>query len=78
MSTLKEEAMESFRPSRKVTYIAFGMSGDGLVGIPVATCRSCGCRDDRACPGGCSWAEVDRTKRVGTCSRCAKKGGRKG
>jgi len=27
MSTLKEEAMESFRPSRKVTYIAFGMSG---------------------------------------------------
>ncbi|HXA68858.1 MAG TPA: hypothetical protein VNW24_00310 [Stellaceae bacterium] len=21
------------------------------------TCRVCGCTDDRACPGGCSWIE---------------------
>lgn len=27
-------------------------------------CRECGCTDDRACPGGCSWAEPD------LCSAC--------
>lgn len=65
--------MKTFRPSREVTYIAYGMTGEGLVGIPVATCRRCGCRDDRVCPGGCSWAKVDRKKRVGVCSRCVTK-----
>lgn len=68
-----KEGQKVFKPSSKVTYIGFGMSGDGLLGIPVATCKRCGCRDDRACPGGCSWAEVDRTKRIGVCSRCLKK-----
>ena len=31
----------------------------------VTACRVCGCTDDRACDGGCSWAEAD------LCSRCA-------
>lgn len=31
----------------------------------VRTCRSCGCTDDRACPGGCFWVEAD------LCSACA-------
>lgn len=61
-----------FRPPKRVTFIGIGMTGDGLVGIPVATCQRCGCRDDRACPDGCSWAEVDRTKRTGICTNCEK------
>jgi len=28
-------------------------------------CRGCGCTQDRACPGGCSWVEID------LCSACA-------
>ena len=32
------------------------------------TCRVCGCTDDRACPGGCVWAEPN------LCSRCARRG----
>jgi hypothetical protein len=31
-------------------------------------CRVCGCTEDRACPGGCSWVAVD------LCSACAEKG----
>ena len=30
-------------------------------------CRVCGCTDDQACEGGCSWAEPD------LCSKCAAK-----
>ncbi len=26
---------------------------------PARTCRGCGCTDDRACPGGCSWVLMD-------------------
>lgn len=37
--------------------------------VQVGTCRVCGCTEDAACPGGCSWA--DKTKTL--CSRCAKK-----
>jgi hypothetical protein len=33
-------------------------------GEPV--CRVCGCTDERACDGGCIWAEAD------LCSRCAR------
>lgn len=29
-----------------------------------AICRGCGCTDDKACEGGCSWAEED------LCSAC--------
>lgn len=32
--------------------------------IHLARCRVCGCTDDRACPGGCSWVEPD------LCSAC--------
>jgi hypothetical protein len=31
------------------------------------TCRECGCTDERACEGGCSWVEED------LCSACADK-----
>lgn len=31
----------------------------------VRACRECGCTDDRSCPGGCSWVELD------LCSACA-------
>lgn len=30
-----------------------------------ASCRVCGCTDERACAGGCSWVEAD------LCSACA-------
>lgn len=30
------------------------------------TCKFCGCTDDNACDGGCSWADERRT----VCSRC--------
>jgi len=32
-------------------------------------CRTCGCTDSRACPGGCWWVEPD------LCSACARKAG---
>lgn len=32
--------------------------------FPNARCRICGCTEDRACPGGCYWTDVD------ACSRC--------
>jgi ParB family chromosome partitioning protein len=36
----------------------------------VATCRICGCTDDEACEGGCSW--VEDTEELGAlCSSCA-------
>lgn len=35
-----------------------------------ATCSGCGCTDDRACAGGCSWLAVDRVARTGICSNC--------
>lgn len=31
----------------------------------VQRCRECGCTNDKACPGGCSWIEQD------LCSTCA-------
>lgn len=36
------------------------------MGIP-GVCRSCGCTDDRACLGGCTWADDDHV----LCSACA-------
>jgi hypothetical protein len=35
-----------------------------------AVCKVCGCSDFFACPGGCSWAEVDRRAGTGICSNC--------
>jgi hypothetical protein len=38
---------------------------DGKIVMTDAVCRVCGCSDERACPGGCVWAEPN------LCSRCA-------
>lgn len=35
--------------------------------IRAGQCIECGCTDERACPGGCIWANVTAT----LCSRCA-------
>lgn len=34
---------------------------------PSGVCRECGCTDEAACPGGCSWADEGHT----LCSECA-------
>lgn len=34
-------------------------------------CIGCGCTDDSACAGGCSWIAVDPSSGKGLCSRCA-------
>jgi len=39
--------------------------------VGIATCVYCGCNDLRACPGGCSWHQVDRKRGRGVCSQCA-------
>lgn len=43
------------------------MSGEYVpgVGVRVRRCSVCGCTDDRACPGGCSWVDAS------LCSTCA-------
>jgi hypothetical protein len=33
-------------------------------------CVGCGCTDDAACDGGCSWVKVDDELRAGICSAC--------
>jgi len=38
-----------------------------------ATCLFCGCKDSKACEGGCSWLYVDRDKGKGVCSSCGDK-----
>lgn len=38
----------------------------GLILLP-GTCSQCGCTDDNACAGGCSWVDEDHT----LCSACA-------
>jgi ParB/RepB/Spo0J family partition protein len=37
---------------------------------PLATCIGCGCDDDHACEGGCTWLRVDRQSGKGVCSSC--------
>lgn len=36
-----------------------------------AKCVGCGCTDQRACPGGCTWLAVDRAAGDGVCSNCS-------
>ena len=36
---------------------------------PRGVCKKCGCTDEHACPGGCSWTNKERT----LCSACVKK-----
>lgn len=37
----------------------------------LAVCIGCGCDDNHACPGGCSWLRVDRDAGLGVCSNCS-------
>jgi hypothetical protein len=36
----------------------------------MTTCIGCGCTDDAACEGGCSWLRLDEENRHGICSSC--------
>lgn len=33
-------------------------------------CIGCGCTDDEACAGGCSWSLINEGARMGICSNC--------
>lgn len=35
-----------------------------------AICIGCGCDDDHACEGGCSWLRIDPEQGAGVCSSC--------
>lgn len=37
---------------------------------PQTICIGCGCTDEDACPGGCSWLRVDEAAGAGVCSNC--------
>jgi hypothetical protein len=37
----------------------------------VFVCRGCGCDDNHACEGGCSWVLLDIDQTTGVCSACA-------
>lgn len=43
------------------------------IGAEPVSCVGCGCTEENACPGGCSWVAVDYESGVGICSRCAAK-----
>lgn len=43
----------------------------GAQRTPKLICRGCGCTDDRACAGGCSWVLLDVGSPTGICSACA-------
>jgi hypothetical protein len=34
------------------------------------TCIGCGCTDQSACEGGCSWVRLDEQLQLGVCSQC--------
>jgi hypothetical protein len=36
----------------------------------VTTCIGCGCTDDQACEGGCSWALESQVAPIGVCTNC--------
>lgn len=38
----------------------------------VATCRGCGCTEELACDGGCSWIFLSEQTNVGLCSNCTR------
>lgn len=62
--TWEELTNEARSPYFKRAEQAFRIITDMMDGD---TCRVCGCTDDAACPGGCSWAEP------GLCSNCVDK-----
>jgi hypothetical protein len=55
-----EETLDALRD----TIERFGLDVVGSEADSFMVCRGCGCSDDAACPGGCSWVEED------LCSRC--------
>lgn len=44
--------------------ITLDPDGQGIGIDALQTCRKCGCAEDRACAGGCSWVTADK------CSEC--------
>lgn len=36
----------------------------------IITCIGCGCDDERACVGKCSWIRIDAVLGIGVCSSC--------
>lgn len=36
----------------------------------MTACIGCGCEDEEACEGGCSWIAISPSERVGLCSAC--------
>jgi hypothetical protein len=36
----------------------------------MSACIECGCDDDHACPGGCSWIRLEADDEIGVCSAC--------
>jgi hypothetical protein len=36
----------------------------------VPTCVECSCTEAQACPGGCSWVELNKETNEGICSKC--------
>ena len=40
---------------------------------PEPTCVQCGCTEAAPCPGGCSWAKLDKKTNAGLCSACSRK-----
>lgn len=64
--SLKDEDFVDEDMAEIVEMIAQGIEQADLVSpdSPGRKCRACGCTDERACSGGCSWAEPD------LCSAC--------
>lgn len=42
----------------------------GKTKVKIAQCVKCHCTDDRACIGGCEWAQFNREAGQGVCSSC--------
>ena len=50
---------------KRLTRVRVKLMGTGAVVIvAMRTCRTCGCCEDKACKGGCSWVAPD------LCSKC--------
>jgi hypothetical protein len=65
-------AKSAVRSAKKPTLEQPDIFGDELeeeAGVEERHCRVCGCTEDNACEGGCSWVEDD------LCSACAEKEG---
>jgi hypothetical protein len=40
----------------------------------MTTCIGCGCTDEQACEGGCSWIQISPGELAGACSNCIENG----